>query len=159
VFIKRAIKGIIFSACLLGWAGISHGQSVVAPAQIIVGDDSQYNLVSANGGAVSVTGFDPAGVRISVAQGNVRITTTTGLTAPGSATSADWTGASSIAFEGTLADINARWPAWRCKALVQAFLSLPMPAISMAQIQDPAISWSQPQWIGHLQRPMPKPVH
>jgi hypothetical protein len=107
VFIKRSIKGIIFSACLLGWAGISHGQSVVAPAQIIVGDDSQYNLVSANGGAVYVTGFDPAGVRISVAQGNVRITTTTGLTAPGSATSADWTGASSIAFEGTLADVNA----------------------------------------------------
>ena len=107
MFIKRAIKGIIFSACLLGWAGISHGQSVVAPTQIIVGDDSQYNLVSANGGAVTVTGFDPAGVRISVAQGNVRITMTTGLTAPGSATSADWTGACSIAFEGTLADINA----------------------------------------------------
>ena len=107
MFIKRAIKGIIFSACLLGWAGISNAQSVVVPSQIIVGDDSQYNLVSAFGGTVSVTGFDPAGVRISAAQGNIRITTTTGLTAPNSASSADWTGASSIAFEGTLADVNA----------------------------------------------------
>ena len=105
--IKRSLKASIFCACLLGWAGASaFAQSVSSPAQIIVGDDSQYNLVSASGSPVSVAGIDPVGVRVSVAQGNVRITTTAGLTAPPSGSSANWTGASSLAFEGSLADVN-----------------------------------------------------
>ena len=105
---KRELKMLLFCACLLGWTGASaFAQSVSSPAQIIVGDDSQYNLVSAAGGTVTVAGMDPVGVRVSVPQGNVRITTTTGLTAPPSASSANWTGASSLAFEGSLTDVNA----------------------------------------------------
>ena len=108
VSVKRGVKIVIFCACLLGWTAVSaFAQSVSTPTQIIVGDDSQYNLVSAAGGTVSVAGFDPVGVRVTVAQGNLRITSTTGLTAPPSTSSANWTGASSLAFEGSLADVNA----------------------------------------------------
>lgn len=105
---KWARKGVLFLACLFVGLGMpAYAQSVSAPTQIVVVDDTQFNLLSSFGGTVSISGFDPAGVRVTVPQGNLRITTTSGLTAPPSASSADWAGASSIYFEGTLADVNA----------------------------------------------------
>ena len=101
-------KGVLLLACLAGLPmGSAYAQSVSAPTQMVVVDDTQYNLVSSFASAVSVSGFDPVAVRVEVPQGSLRITTTTGLTAPPSASSSDWTGASSIYFEGALVDVNA----------------------------------------------------
>jgi hypothetical protein len=96
-------KGVLLLACLAGLPmGSAYAQSVSAPTQMVVVDDTQYNLVSSFASAVSVSGFDPVAVRVEVPQGSLRITTTTGLTAPPSASSSDWAGASSIYFEGAL---------------------------------------------------------
>lgn len=101
-------KGVLLLACLAGLPmGSAYAQSVSAPTQMVVVDDTQYNLVSSFASAVSVSGFDPVAVRVEVPQGSLRITTTTGLTAPPSASSSDWAGASSIYFEGALVDVNA----------------------------------------------------
>ena len=78
-------------------------QSANVPASTTyVADTTVYNLISASGTTVSVSGLDPLKVVVSATSGTVKITTTTGLSAPTGYTSGQWSGASEIAFEGTL---------------------------------------------------------
>ena len=82
-------------------------QSITAPSSFKVGDDTVYNLVSGSGTSVSVSGSDPAVVYVYASSGLVKITTTSGLTAPSTHNSSQWTGNSSIAFSGSISDVNA----------------------------------------------------
>ena len=82
-------------------------QSANVPASTTyVADTTVYNSISASGTTVSVSGLDPLKVVVSASSGTVKITTTTGLSAPTGYTSAQWSGASEIAFEGTLSNVN-----------------------------------------------------
>ena len=82
-------------------------QSASVPADFAVADTSQYNLITDSTSAVTVSGLDPLRVTVSASSGNIRVTTTSGLTAPTGYSSSDWAGASEIAFTGSLADVNA----------------------------------------------------
>ena len=72
-----------------------------------VADTTVYNLISASGTTVSVSGLDPLKVVVSASSGTLKITTTIGLSAPTGYTSGQWSGASEIAFEGTLSNVNS----------------------------------------------------
>ena len=94
--------------CLFGTLnGEVLAQSASVPADFKVEDASQYNLITDSTSAVTVSGLDPLRVTVSTSSGNIRVTTTSGLTAPTGYSSSDWAGASEIAFTGSLADVNA----------------------------------------------------
>jgi len=82
-------------------------QSVSAPTSMSVSDPTIYNLISSSGTTVSVAGVDPIKVVVSATAGTVKITTTTGLTAPTGYTTAEWAGAGEISFSGSLSDVNS----------------------------------------------------
>ena len=82
-------------------------QSASVPASTVrVADTTIYNLISASGTTVLVSGLDPLKVVVSATSGTLKITTTTGLSAPTGYTTGQWSGASEIAFEGTLSNVN-----------------------------------------------------
>ena len=83
------------------------GQSVSGPTSVSVTDSSVYNAIPGSGTPVSVSGADPIKAFVSTSSGNVRITTTSGLTAPTGFSSSDWSGSTSIAIEGSLSNVNA----------------------------------------------------
>ena len=78
----------------------------VPTSMVGVADDTIYNLISASGTTVSVSGLDPLKVVLSASSGTLKITTTTGLSAPTGYTTGQWSGASEIALEGTLSNVN-----------------------------------------------------
>ena len=82
-------------------------QSASVPTSTVgVADTTIYNLISASSTKVSVSGLDPLKVVVSANSGTLKITTTTGLSAPTGYTSGQWSGANEIAFEGTLSNVN-----------------------------------------------------
>ena len=83
------------------------GQSVSGPTSVSVTDSGVYNAIPGSGTPVSVSGADPIKAFVSTSSGNVRITTTSGLTAPTGFSSSDWSGSTSIAIEGSLSNVNA----------------------------------------------------
>ena len=85
----------------------ANAQSVSAPTSMSVSDPTIYNLISSSGTTVSVAGVDPIKVVVSATAGTVKITTTTGLTAPTGYTTAEWAGAGEISFSGSLSDVNS----------------------------------------------------
>ena len=99
-----------FAALLFVFLSINFetfAQSASVPASTIhVADTTVYNLISASGTTVSVSGLDPLKVVVSANSGTLQITTTTGLSAPTGYTSGQWAGASEIAFQGSLSNVN-----------------------------------------------------
>jgi hypothetical protein len=102
------------TALLIGSLGLAQAQSVTLPSSfdtLSLGSDVAYVSVSRTGVTPSISCPSCGNVRMTVAvsgNGSVRITTTTGLSAPTGYTSAAWTaGGSEIAFEGTVANVNA----------------------------------------------------
>ena len=91
--------------CLFSSAALA--QSVTVPASVSVADSSVYNAIPGSGTSVSVSGADPIKAFVSTSSGNVRITSTSGLTAPTGFSSSDWSGSTSIAIEGSLSNVNA----------------------------------------------------
>ena len=105
---RAKIKSVFFAVLLLALLACEAlAQSITAPSSFKVGDDTVYNLVSGSGTLVSVSGSDPAVVYVYVSSGLVKITSTSGLTAPSTHNSSQWTGNSSIAFSGSISDVNA----------------------------------------------------
>ena len=77
----------------------TYAQSANVPTSTTyVADTTIYNLISASGTTVSVSGLDPLKVVVSASSGTLKITTTTGLSAPTGYTSGQWSGAREIAF-------------------------------------------------------------
>ena len=105
----RAKAKSVFFAVLVSalFACEALAQSASVPADFAVPDTSQYNLITDSTSAITVSGLDPLRVTVSASSGNIRVTTTSGLTAPTGYSSSDWAGASEIAFTGSLADVNA----------------------------------------------------
>ena len=104
----RRTANLFAALCLFGTVnGEVLAQSASVPADFAVADTSQYNLITDSTSAVTVSGLDPLRVTVSASSGNIRVTTTSGLTAPTGYSSSDWAGASEIAFTGSLADVNA----------------------------------------------------
>lgn len=97
----------VFLGVVAGFISSANATSVLAPSQVIVADSSVFNSVSQNASPISVSGMDPVAVTLSASHGSLRITTTTGITAPPQANSAHWTGHHTLSFEGALADVNA----------------------------------------------------
>jgi hypothetical protein len=102
------------TALLIGSLSLAQAQSVTLPSSfdtLSLGSDGAYVSVSRTGVTPSISCPSCGNVRMTVAvsgNGSVRITTTTGLSAPTGYTSAAWTaGGSEIAFEGTVANVNA----------------------------------------------------
>ncbi|MEX0503535.1 lectin-like protein [Alphaproteobacteria bacterium LSUCC0719] len=105
--VYRAAKAFAV-LCLFGILDATAlAQSITAPSSFKVEDNSVYNLVSGSGTSVSVSGSDPIVVYVYASSGLVKITTTSGLTAPSTHNSSQWTGNSSIAFSGSISDVNA----------------------------------------------------
>ena len=105
---RAKIKSVFSAVLLLALlASEALAQSITSPSNFKVGDDTVYNLVSGSGTSVSVSGSDPAVVYVYASSGLVKITTTSGLTAPPTHNSSQWTGNSSIAFSGSISDVNA----------------------------------------------------
>ena len=75
-----------FAALLFVFLCISfktYAQSANVPTSTTyVADTTIYNLISASGTTVSVSGLDPLKVVVSASSGTLKITTTTGLSAP-----------------------------------------------------------------------------
>ena len=71
-----------------------------------VPDTTIYNLISNSGTTIAVSGLDPIKVVVSATSGTVKITTTTGLTAPTGYSNVQWSGTNEIGFEGTLNNVN-----------------------------------------------------
>ena len=69
-------------------------------------------------GGISVSNYTSVQATISVANGNVKLTSTTGLTQPTGYSSADWTSNTStvISFSGTQADVNSALATLQYKA-------------------------------------------
>ena len=69
-------------------------------------------------GGISVSNYTSVQATISVANGNVKLTSTTGLTQPAGYSSADWTSNTStvISFSGTQADVNSALATLQYKA-------------------------------------------
>lgn len=85
----------------------ARSQSVTVPSSTYrVADTTIYNLISSSGTTVSVSGLDPVKVVVSATAGTLKITTTTGLTAPTGYTSLQWSGTNEIGFEGSLSSVN-----------------------------------------------------
>ncbi|MDC3235143.1 hypothetical protein OBB02_03770 [Candidatus Puniceispirillum sp.] len=99
-----------FAALLFAFLSMpfeTSAQSANVPGSTFhVADTTVYNSISASGTTVSVSGLDPLKVVVSANSGTLKITTTTGLSAPTGYTSGQWAGASEIAFEGTLSNVN-----------------------------------------------------
>jgi hypothetical protein len=115
-FLKRMVTVMIMSSRLkiialmvmfliMPFGALAQSASVPASA-VRVADTTIYNLISASGTTVSVSGLDPLKVVVSATSGTLKITTTTGLSAPTGYTTGQWSGASEIAFEGTLSNVN-----------------------------------------------------
>jgi len=111
---------------LLVWPACA--MSVNVPAQLVVQDDTLFNSVSASGTALSVSGYDPVSVEISVPSGMVKIGVSTGLSAPSAFNAADWAGAQTIGFEGALTDVNAALASLAVKGSGQAVTITVAPA-------------------------------
>ena len=104
----RCTAKLVAMLCVCGTVTVTAlAQSITAPSSFKVEDDTVYNLVSGSGTSVSVSGSDPAVVYVYASSGLVKITTTSGLTAPSTHNSSQWTGNSSIAFSGSISDVNA----------------------------------------------------
>ena len=87
--------------------GTAFSQSVTAPSSTHrVVDPTIYNRISSSGTTISVSGIDPVKVVVSATAGTLKITTTTGLTAPTGYTTGQWSGTNEIGFEGSLANVN-----------------------------------------------------
>ena len=86
-------------------ANLVSGPSGTLPANT----EAFTTINTAMGTPFSVSGFTNVRATVSVNAGNVKITATSGLTAPSGYASADWTSgsASTIAFEGSQTDVNA----------------------------------------------------
>ena len=86
-------------------ANLVSGPSGTLPANT----EAFTTINTAMGTPFSVSGFTNVRATVSVNSGNVKITATSGLTAPSGYASADWTSgsASTIAFEGSQTDVNA----------------------------------------------------
>ena len=86
-------------------ANLASGPSGTLPANT----EAFTTINTAMGSAFAITGFTNVRATVSVTAGSVRITATSGLTAPSGYASADWTNgsASTIAFEGSQTDVNA----------------------------------------------------
>lgn len=105
---RAETKSVIFAVLVSAlWACQALAQSITAPSNFKVDDNTLYNLVSGSGTPVSVSGSDPTVVYVYASSGLVKITTTSGLTAPSTHNSSQWTGNSSIAFSGSISDVNA----------------------------------------------------
>jgi hypothetical protein len=96
------------------WSNIALSQSVTLPSSfdtLVLGSDSQYVPISRTGVTPAITCPSCANVRMTVSvsgNGSVKIGTTTGLSSVTGYPSANWTaGAGEIAFEGTVANVNA----------------------------------------------------
>lgn len=64
-------------------------------------------MISSSGTTITVSGLDPVKVIVSATSGTLKITTTTGLTAPTGYTSGQWSGTNDIGFEGSLVNVNS----------------------------------------------------
>ena len=86
-------------------ANLVSGPSGTLPANT----EAFTTINTAMGLSFAITGFTNVRATVSVNAGNVKITATSGLTAPSGYASADWTSgsASTIAFEGSQTDVNA----------------------------------------------------
>ena len=81
--------------------------STITMPSTLATDTSSYVLLSSSGTTPSVSGFSTdLVITLSGANGNIKITTTTGLTAPTGYAVGDWTGSSTIAFEGSQTNVN-----------------------------------------------------
>ena len=105
--VRRTAKLVAMLCLAVTVNSAALAQSASVPADFAVADTSQYNLITDSTSAVTVSGLDPLRVTVSASSGNIRVTTTSGLTAPTGYSSSDWAGASEIAFTGSLADVNA----------------------------------------------------
>ena len=92
------------AACIVP-ANFVSGPSGTLPANT----ETFTTINTSMGSPFAITGFTNVRATVSVNTGNVKITATSGLTAPSGYSSADWTGgwARNIAFEGSQADVNA----------------------------------------------------
>ena len=111
---RRLAQVTLLATVALGSLNLAQAQSVTLPSSfdtLSLGSDGAYVSVSRTGVTPSISCPACGNVRMTVAvsgRGSVRITTTTGLSAPTGYTSAAWTaGGSEISFEGTVANVNA----------------------------------------------------
>ncbi|MEA2088325.1 MAG: Ig-like domain-containing protein [Patescibacteria group bacterium] len=83
-----------------------HAATITMPSTLEA-DTTSYVLLSSSGTTSSVSGFSTdLIITLSVTSGTIKITTSTGLTAPTGYGSGDWTGSSTIAFEGSQTNVN-----------------------------------------------------
>mgnify|MGYP001351730474 CR=1 FL=1 len=107
MIITSKLRIVILFLIFWGMSSAALAQSASVPTSTVgVADNTIYNLISASGTTVSVSGLDPLKVVVSANSGTLKITTTTGLSAPTGYTSGQWSGANEIAFEGTLSNVN-----------------------------------------------------
>ena len=102
---KLEIVALLVTFLIMPFGALAQSASVPA-STVGVADTTIYNLISASGTTVLVSGLDPLKVVVSATSGTLKITTTTGLSAPTGYTTGQWSGASEIAFEGTLSNVN-----------------------------------------------------
>ena len=102
---RLKIVALMVMFLIMPFGALAQSASVPASAVRVI-DTTIYNLISASGTTVSVSGLDPLKVVVSATSGTLKITTTTGLSAPTGYTTGQWSGASEIAFEGTLSNVN-----------------------------------------------------
>ena len=80
-----------FISCVFEHVYWGAGSVCYVPISTVgVADTTIYNLISASSSTVSVSGLDPLKVVVSANSGTLKITTTTGLSAPTGYTSGQW---------------------------------------------------------------------
>lgn len=104
-------KKILLYIAILGFGFFLSASKVYAAtltmSTTLQANTTDYVLLSSSGTTPAVSGFSSdVVVNISVTNGTVKLTTTTGLSAPTGYNAGDWSGATQIVFEGSQDDVN-----------------------------------------------------